>query len=224
MALKRERKEVNGAVRNKQRTRGRLLACIGMILEEETYSGLSITAVFRKSKLNPKLVYLYFKDFEHLVESFVSQRLDLLRAKMESTIKVGSLANQEDVLDIILLQVDELYSDRTLKRLLHWGLVEKRQKFLKTLLRAYSGYLSTLFNYFTAALPLRQRKSMIATLDLLISGTLFLFVHAAEGSQFLTLDVSRSVDRDRLYQTIRRIVCSSDNYALRSNPKRGIVA
>jgi len=224
MTLKKERKEVNGVVRNRQRTKGRLLACIGLLLEEDTYAGLSITAVYRRSKLNPKLVYLYFKDFEHLVESFVEERLNLYRAKMEATINVSSLANQGDVLDVILGQVDDLYADRTLKRLLHWGLVEKRKRFLKALLKAYSTYFSTLFNHFTKALPVGQRKSMIATLDLLLSGMLFLFVHAAEGSQFLTLDVSRDVDRDRLFQTVRRIVCSSDHAALRRNAKRGVFA
>ena len=224
MKLKKERKEVSGAVRNKQRTRGRLLACIGMILEEETYSGLTITAVFRKSRLNPKLVYLYFKDFEHLVESFVNQRLDMFRAKMDSVIEVGSLAGQQEVLEIILQQVDALYSDETLKKLLHWALVEKRKKFLKTFLNAYSEYLSELFRYCTASLPLVQRKSMIATLDLLISGALFLFVHAAEGSRFLTMDVSQKVDRDRLYLTIKRLIIHADDQVLSSSSKTDIFA
>ncbi|TDS13761.1 TetR/AcrR family transcriptional regulator [Sphingobacterium paludis] len=224
MSLKKVRKEVSGTVRNKQRTRGKLLECIGKILEEETFSGLTITAVYKKSRLNPKLVYLYFNDFDHLVETFVSQRLQAFHSRAKLRMELVCLDSQPDVLDAILQQVEELYTDEPLKRLLHWSLVEKRKKNLKMLTQSFSSYLNELFGHFTKALPAAERQSIIATLDLLVSGTLFLFVYAAEGARFLTLDISNEHDRLRLYNAVKRMVFSACDGQLVSMSKKGIVA
>lgn len=224
MTLRKIRKEVSGAVRNKQRTRGKLLDCIGKILEEETFSGLTITTVYKKAKLNPKLVYLYFNDFDHLVETFISQRLQVFQSTMKERMESVTLRSQSDVLDMILLQVEDLYQDAPLKKLLHWALVEKRKKTLKALTHSFSEHFAQLFDRFTEVLPVDERQSMVAILDLLVSGSLFLFVHAAEGARFLTLDISDEGDRQRMYQAIRCMVARAGADTLMAIRKKGVVA
>jgi len=206
MLIKKKRKEVSGLLRNKLRTKERLIAGIGQILEEDTFTGLSVTRVFKKLHVNPKLVYLYFESFDNLVNTFLRAKLAQLELEAKAGEKRRRANESEEMLEVIIAQIEKFHQDGALKKLIHWSLVEKKQKLLNALLDSYVNHFRTLFRMYMKKLSLAERKRLIALLDVLLSGTFFLSVHSSTGEFFLGLNMDADADRKRIYDTFRRIL------------------
>ncbi|GHE39618.1 TetR/AcrR family transcriptional regulator [Sphingobacterium griseoflavum] len=203
---KKQRKEVSGPRRNKARTIERLLTGIGTILEEETFTGLSVTAIYKKLRVNPKLVYLYFDSFDKLVSAFVQRKLDAWELEVRMQQRKFAAEARSEVLDLMIVQLEKFQQDGALQKLIHWSLVEKQHKLLKTLQYSFVHYFRTLLRLFTRKLSTVERKRVAAALDIMLSGVLFLSFYNSDGRLFCGVQMVTDADRKRIYDTFRRII------------------
>ena len=66
------RKVTDGPVRNKERTKENLISALGEILKKDGFSGLNISRVAEKAKVDRRLIYDYFGSLEGLVEEYLN--------------------------------------------------------------------------------------------------------------------------------------------------------
>src|SRR5690606_28110531 len=71
---KKTRKIVAGPIRDKERTKRRLIATVVKVLQKYTYAGLTITNIAKESGLNPQLIYLYFGNLDGLIEEYILEK------------------------------------------------------------------------------------------------------------------------------------------------------
>lgn len=206
MLFKKKIKEVSGSLRNKSRTRERIIVGIGQILEEDTFTGLSVTTVHKKLGVNPKLIYLYFENFDNLVNAFVQMRLAQLEIEAKAERSKYRVHEPDAMLEVILAQMEKFHEDGALKKLIHWSLAEKQHKLLKTFQESYMNHFRTLFRLFMRKKVMADRKRMVATLDVLLCGFFFLSMHSSTGGFFFGFNMSTETDRQRIFSKIRCIL------------------
>lgn len=206
MLVKKKRKEVSGLLRNKSKTKERLIAGIGQILEEDTFTGLSVTTVFKKLRVNPKLIYLYFESFDNLVNTFLQSKLEQLEIAAKAERKAYRLNDSKVLIEVIIAQMEKFHEDGALKKLIHWSLAERHHKLLKTLQESYMNHFRTLFRLLMRKKAMADRKRLVAALDVLLSGFFFLSMYSSAGVFFLGLNMATDVDRQRIFDTLRRLL------------------
>ncbi|WDF68380.1 TetR/AcrR family transcriptional regulator [Sphingobacterium oryzagri] len=201
-----KRKEVAGPIRNKERTKTRLLDTIGQILGEETYAGLSISMICKKSGLNPKLVYLYFGSFDNLLENFLSRKLEITRQQFLDEASHAKAKNTEDRLQSVLDHLDTLRKDEVLKKMLHWAIVEKRNKNVKSLMGMYEQHFNMLLEDVLPKHAGKESDAFASLLAVVVSGMLYLSIHDCETSSFIGLNMTKKEDQERVTTALRRII------------------
>lgn len=202
----RKRKEVAGPIRNKERTKNRLLDSIGQILAEETYSGLSISMICKKSGLNPKLVYLYFDGFDNLLESFLSRKLESVRVTFLEEAARLQKDEQGDILESIFIHLNNLQQDEILKKMLHWAIVEKKNKQVRMLMSMYDEHFKLLLESILPKKAGKDASEFASLLAVAISGMLYLSLHNASSSPFMGLNLTSEDDYGRLTNALRRMI------------------
>lgn len=65
------RKTVDGKIRNKERTKRKLVEAVGAVVAAEGYAKLSINKVARQALVDKKLVYRYFGGFQNLIDCYL---------------------------------------------------------------------------------------------------------------------------------------------------------
>ncbi|EDM38509.1 transcriptional regulator, TetR family protein [Pedobacter sp. BAL39] len=122
------RKVTDGPVRNKERTKENLITALGEILKKDGFSGLSISRVAEKAKVDRRLIYDYFGGLEGLVKEYLNNN-DYWNIHPEEigNIVEASKADTGKALAYRVLedQFDSLMSSEEMRRIITWGLSEK---------------------------------------------------------------------------------------------------
>lgn len=65
------RKVVKGPIRDKERTKKKLLAAVGKVLRVKGYSGLKVSRIATVAGFDKKLVYEYFGGVDKLIDEYI---------------------------------------------------------------------------------------------------------------------------------------------------------
>src|SRR5690606_22460993 len=71
---KKERKRPQGEIRDRERTKLKLLSAVGQIIRTEGYQGLGVNKIAQIAGVNKKLIYRYFDSVDNLVEKYVREK------------------------------------------------------------------------------------------------------------------------------------------------------
>ena len=72
--MKKERKVPQGPVRDKAKTKDKLLKAVGNILQKKGFSALNGLRISQEAKLDRKLIYEYFGSVDNLIESYIRDK------------------------------------------------------------------------------------------------------------------------------------------------------
>lgn len=205
---KKPRKTVAGPIRDKERTKQRLIATVGKVLQKYTYAGLSITNIAKESGLNPKLIYLYFGNLEGLIEAYIVEK-DFWAGKLRSHIldlaENPKPITAEDTNDLFQLHFDSFLKDKSLQRVIHWEMGVKNK-----LLRKIADERE---NVSKGPLELIARQfegsdvDIQATLAIVLGGIYYLTLHAKNnGSTVSGIDINEDEGRQRIERTMQRLI------------------
>lgn len=206
--VKKPRKTVAGPIRDKERTKRRLIATVGKVLQKYTYAGLTITNIAKESGLNPKLIYLYFGNLDGLIEEYILEKdfwTGKLKTFMTELTENPKAVDAQDTIDLFQLQFDSFLKDRSMQRIIHWEMGVKNK-----LLRKIADDREEVSK---EALDLILAKfadtdiDIQATLALMLGGIYYLTLHAKNnGSTVGGIDINEDEGRDRIEQTIERLI------------------
>ncbi|MET4142169.1 AcrR family transcriptional regulator [Pedobacter sp. UYP1] len=202
------RKITEGPIRNKEKTRLKLLNAVGEIIKTEGYKGLGVNNIAAKAKVDKKLIYLYFGNVDKLVETYVRQK-DYWSAFSEG-IQGLIEANQgnfgQELASQILVDQFNFFLDaEEMQKVILWEISEKN-----ALMREIADAREILGNELFKLTDPHFKGTDVdirAIQALLIGGIYYLVLHAkSNGSTFCGLDINELPDQKRIIKSLRQLV------------------
>ena len=203
------RKVTDGPVRNKERTKENLISALGEILKKDGFSGLNISRVAEKAKVDRRLIYDYFGSLEGLVNEYLNTN-DYWKMSPE---EVGDIvetskadAGKTLAYNVLENQFDSLIKNEEMRRIITWGLSEKLP-ILKALdlKREDIGnqVLSDVFDkHFEGS-----DKNFRALYALLMGGVYYLTLHAKmQENPFCGIDLQQPSGQEEIKKALKQFI------------------
>ncbi|GHE39489.1 TetR/AcrR family transcriptional regulator [Sphingobacterium griseoflavum] len=203
-----KKKSFKGGIRNKTRSQEKLIDSIGEILGRMSYADLNMGTVRNIANLNPKLIYLYFENFEGLIDAFL-RRKETQKANARTLAKhMSAIPEQvldEDIFSLLETHFDEIMQDPEWKGLLHWGLSAKNSQ-VSPLVQQHTATLAVVIEI------LQKNKKLEENMDpvcyaLLAAGMTFIAINSrVEGAKLLGLDLNCANTQKRFKEVVEKIL------------------
>jgi len=205
---KKIRKVVAGPIRDKEKTKRRLVATVGKVLQKYTYSGLTITNIAKESGLNPKLIYLYFGNLDGLIQQYILEKdfwSPKSRTQLTELMENPDMIGAEETNEVFQGQFDTFLKDKTIQRIIHWEMGMKNK-----LLKKVADDREELGEHLLSSLDGKFKDSDVdirATLAIILGGIYYLTLHAKNnGSTISGIDINEDEGRERIENAIERII------------------
>lgn len=203
-----ERKRTSGAIRDKDRTKNKMIQAVGKVLLKKGYTGLNASTIAKEAEVDKRLVWTYFGGLDPLVEEYISRR-DFW--KFTATDSINDLLGtnngikKEQVSDLLKSQFETLLYDNVLQRIIHWELSENKS-FLRNISNQREAIGEELFKHIAHQFN-NETKQIRAITALLIGGIYYLALHGkVNGSLFCGLDINKEEDKLLINKTIEQII------------------
>ncbi|MDO5656391.1 MAG: TetR/AcrR family transcriptional regulator [Flavobacteriaceae bacterium] len=200
------RKTIQGPIRNKEKTKQKLLDTVGKIIREEGYTALKVNYIAKTAGLDKKLIYDYFGNADGLIHTYIksqdywnniSTTLDF-----EITPKSLEIATKE----MILQQFEVLKNNKELQKIILWELSEENDV-LRQLADAREHNGEELFSKYIDSHFKNSDFNFRAILALLISGSYYLNIHTeTNGSKFCGIDLKTDEGRKEIEKAISKLI------------------
>lgn len=217
VAGKKARKVPDGPIRNKERTRQKLIQAVGKLFVKEGHTGLNAVKIASIAKVDRKLIYLYFGSLTNLIECYFKET-DFWSLSYNQYIS-ELLANQKplgqrEITTILKGQFENIIRNKAFQKSIQWEISEK-SRLMRNVADAREQLGNQLFclteKYFD-----KGDVDLRAILALQIAGIYYLGLHAkVNGSTFCGIDINREEGRKRIEDALEQVV----NDAYRSGKK-----
>lgn len=200
------RKVVQGPIRDKEKTKQKLLGAVGKILRTKGYSGLKVSKIAAVAGFDKKLIYEYFGSTEKLIDEYI--RTQNYWSKMnQDNIEVDiSDGGRELSKMAILNQYEHIKKNKELQKIILWGLSESKP-ILKKIADEREEMGEMLFKNIVD--PYFQEKSTRyrAIAAVLVSGAYYLNLYTAHNaSMFCGIDLKSEEGRKEIEKAITEII------------------
>ena len=214
-----ERKRTSGAIRDKDRTKNKMIQAVGKVLLKKGYTGLNASTIAKEAEVDKRLVWTYFGGLDPLVAAYISRR-DFW--KFTATDSINDLLGtnngikKEQVSDLLKSQFETLLYDNVLQRIIHWELSENKS-FLRNISNQREAIGEELFKHIAHQFN-NETKQIRAITALLIGGIYYLALHGkVNGSLFCGLDINKEEDKLLINKTIEEIIAFAFGNAVKIN-------
>ncbi|KIC63937.1 TetR/AcrR family transcriptional regulator [Chryseobacterium taiwanense] len=201
------RKVVQGPIRDKEKTKQKLLAAVGKILRVKGYSGLKVSKIAAVAGFDKKLIYEYFGSTDKLIDEYIKSQDYWSRVNQENVEVDISDGGKELSKMAILSQYDNLKKNKELQKIILWGLSESKP-ILKKIADEREEMGEMLFSnivdpYFGPEDSVRYR----AITALLVSGAYYLNLYTGyNASKFCGIDLKTDEGRQEIEKAIVDII------------------
>ncbi|MEG1265645.1 MAG: TetR/AcrR family transcriptional regulator [Myroides sp.] len=204
----RSRKRTSGKLRDKERTKVKMIQAVGKVLLKKGYTGLNASSIAKEAGIDKSLVWTYFGSLDKLVEEYIAQR-DFWKYKAADSInnmltfKDGIKAEYMSCL--LQFQFQSLLDDEILQRIMLWGISEK-----KDFLRHISDERELIGEEVFKIVDPQFKDSNIdirGILAILVAGIYYLVLHGKTNrSLFCGIDLNTADGEDRIKESISQII------------------
>ncbi|MCT3923026.1 TetR/AcrR family transcriptional regulator [Elizabethkingia anophelis] len=201
------RKVVDGPIRNKEKTKQKLLNAVGKILATKGYSELKVSKIATVAGLDKKLIYSYFGSTDKLIDEYIKSQ-DFWANVDDQEIMASGFTDggQEITTNMILQQYDTLAKNKEFQKIILWGISETRPS-LRKLADDREAVGNPLLDQVVDPLFKEKSKEYRAILAMLVAGAYYLNLHfAVNGSTFCGLDFNKEEDAKILKDAIATII------------------
>jgi AcrR family transcriptional regulator len=203
------RKITSGPIRDKERTKHKLMNAVGAILKKEGFTGLNVSKVATKANLDRKLIYDYFGSMEGLVKEYLNSR-DFFTVKIDQTKEIvessRSDLGKEMLSSILENQLNSLIADEELRRIISWGVCES-SKSLEELNEKREFLGEQFFTEVTDGYFKGKDKNIRPVVALLIGGIYYLTLIAHTNNGLVCgLDIRKKEAQEEIKKTIKQII------------------
>ncbi|MFD2968729.1 TetR/AcrR family transcriptional regulator [Sphingobacterium bambusae] len=199
------RKVVDGPMRNKQRSKAKILTAVGAILRDQGHSSLTITNISKVMEMNAKLIYLYFGSVDELIKTYVDSKnyWNQLENNEQRVLSDNTCNSTRDIVMFKINNIIEFFSEhKDFLALLVWDLVGA-PNVLKTFSCEKRKYFSTFFKNEVAG---RDENCKLESLDILISSVITMSLYARNGRSWMGISLNEPSDRQRIIEKLWSII------------------
>ncbi|WP_333621745.1 TetR/AcrR family transcriptional regulator [Sphingobacterium multivorum] len=205
---KKERKVTSGPIRDKKRTKARMIAAVGKVIQKKGYHALNGPNIALECGLNKALIWNYFGGLDQLVEAYLTQK-DFWqigdKGVLEQMITNPGSISISLIEELLKSQFNTFLKDKTKQKVIHWGLGEKT-KALKNIADRRELLGEELFKHVDSKFE-NSENDLRATLAILVSSIYYLSLQAkSTGSTFCGIDVNTEAGKERIQKTMRKIL------------------
>lgn len=202
------RKRTSGKLRDKERTKEKMIQAVGKVLLKKGYTGLNATTIAKEAGIDKSLVWTYFGILDNLVEEYIDQR-DFWKFKAKESIEnltsVIKEVNEHDMAALLQFQYKALLEDEMLQRIMLWGISEK-----KDFLRNISNERELIGEEIFKNIDPQFKDSIIdirAILAIVLAGIYYLTLHGKTNtSLFCGIDLNTENGEQRINESISKII------------------
>ncbi|MBP2617746.1 TetR/AcrR family transcriptional regulator [Chryseobacterium jejuense] len=198
------RKVVQGPIRDKEKTKQKLLAAVGKILRVKGYSGLKVSKIAAVAGFDKKLIYEYFGSTDKLIDEYIKSQdyWSKFSPDIEEEVHIG----KEALTQGILTQFENLKKNKELQKIILWELSESKP-ILKNILKQREDVAANLFENVTDPYFGENAKNVRAMLALIAAGVYYLNLFPAyNGTEFCGIDMRTDEGRDEVKKVIVEII------------------
>lgn len=201
------RKVVDGPIRNKEKTKQKLLNAVGKILATKGYSELKVSKIATVAGLDKKLIYSYFGSTDKLIDEYIKSQDFWANVDDQEIMNSGfSDGGQEITTNMILQQYETLAKNKEYQKVILWGISETRPS-LRKLADDREAVGNPLLDEVIDPLFKEKSKEYRAILAMLVAGSYYLNLHfTVNGSTFCGLDFNKEEDAKILKDAIATII------------------
>lgn len=195
-----------GSVRNKEKSKQKLLDAVGKILRTKGFRGLKVNDIAATAGLDKKLIYNYFGSTDALIDTYMHSQdfwANAIKDDMAADVTHGG---QELFKQLLASQFDYIYNNKELQKIILWELSEERAS-LKELYDEREAKGELLLQGITDPYFGENAGCFRAICALLVSGIYYIDLHA--GVNFSTIcgvDTNDEKGRAAIRQAISFIV------------------
>lgn len=206
---KKTRKTHSGPIRDKARTKERLIAAVGEVIKKKGYSALTAPNIAKESELHKKLIWTYFGGVDNLVEEYLQQK-DFWRVAetevIQDLVKTPKAVGRSEIYALLENQFKSLLDDDLLRKIIHWEL-EGENKVLRKIADQREKVGEQLFKIIEPDFLNVDEVDLRATLALQIGGIYYLALHAkSNGSTFCGIDINEEAGEERILKALKKII------------------
>lgn len=192
-------------IRDKERTKTKLIKAVGKILKKEGYKNIRINNVARVSGVNKKLIYDNFGGIDGLINAYLKSTDIWLKEEGNIGSAISTLPVTKELLTAIHQDAfNKLEASEEMQKIILWGISEKNKSVRKiTDQREKWG---------NALLKKAKEKFKGSDVDLsavnaiILSGIYYMVLHSkTNGSTICGMDISKTKDKQRIFDTIKKI-------------------
>lgn len=199
------KKSVSGEIRNKEKTKQKLLHAVGKIITAKGHSKVKVNTVAEVSGVNKRLIYDYFGGLDGLIDAYISQ-VDYWSRLRNADSMIKEDNGQQFTTDMLLGLFDAMQKDKEMQKIIVWELSEYRRSLRAAAdKREEDGELifgSVIDPYFG-----NHAGRFRAITALLISGAYYLTIHTeVNGGTFCGLDLKSENGRNEIREAIRFVI------------------
>lgn len=203
------RKITSGPIRNKERTKLKLLTAVGSILKKDGFTGLNVSNVAKKANVHRKLIYDYFGGMENLVKEYLNSK-DFFKVSLDQIDEIID-ASKDDFgkkMSYTLLehQFDSLMENEEMRKIINWGLSENLKPLVE-LNRERERLGEEFFSRITDDHFKDKDKNIRAIEGILVAGIYYLTLQAKmSGETMCGIDINTAEGKAEIKKALKQIV------------------
>lgn len=203
------RKITSGPIRDKVRTKLKLLNAVGTILKKEGFTGLNVSNVAKKADLNRKLIYEYFGGMENLVKEYLNGR-DYWRVNLNQIDEIVEQSRgdfgKDTAYELVIRQFDQLMTNEEMRKIINWGLNENLKP-LRELNKERERLGEELFTRVIDEHFKTKDKNIRAIEAILIGGVYYLTLQAKmSGETMCGIDINKEQGKMEIKKALKQII------------------
>ncbi len=202
------RKRTSGKLRDKERTKVKMIQAVGKVLMKKGYTGLNASTIAKEAGIDKSLVWTYFGSLDNLIEEYISQR-DFWKFKAADSINTlltfTDGLKEEDMSGFLQFQFQALLDDEVLQRIMLWSVSENRA-FLRHLSDERELIGEEMFKIIDPQFK-NSNLDIRGILAILVAGIYYLVLHGkTNGSLFCGIDLNTPDGEQRIRDSISQII------------------
>lgn len=199
------RKVVQGPIRDKEKTKQKLLNAVGKILKTKGYSGLMVSKIAAVAGFDKKLIYEYFGSTDKLIDEYIKSQDYWSRFELAADADLSDGGKELSKMAIVE-QFENLKKNKELQKILIWEMSESRP-ILKKLFDQREEVGEELFKNITDPHFGEKSERFRAIAALLVAGSYHLNMFTAyNATTFCGIDMKSEEGRQKVKTAIEDII------------------
>ncbi|KPH14748.1 TetR/AcrR family transcriptional regulator [Chryseobacterium sp. ERMR1:04] len=199
------RKVVQGPIRDKEKTKQKLLAAVGKILKVKGYSGLKVTKIADVAGFDKKLIYEYFGSTDKLIDEYIKSQDYWTKFNKTEEVDLSD-GGKELSKTAVLNQFENLKNNKELQKIILWELSESKP-ILRKLVEQREEVGGVLFQHITDPHFGENATRYRAIMALIISGAYYLNLYTGyNANKFCGIDMKADEGRAEIEKAIVELI------------------